>query len=29
MVGQKWLKNEIAENFKKNIGTMECEEARS
>ena len=28
--GQKWLKNELAENFKKNIGTLGgCEEACS
>ena len=28
-VAQKWLKNETAEKFNKNIGTLRCEEARS
>ena len=28
-VGQKWLKNKIAENFKKNMRILRCEEARA
>ena len=26
--GQKWLENEVVEQFKRNIGTLRCEEAR-
>ena len=25
----RWFENEMAENFRKNIGTLRCEEARS